>query len=149
MLASYLQRQQQYAVIDGCTSYTLNLTQRVPQGSLLGPLLFAVYINDLPLITKLTPTLFADDTVLSTSGSNSTELQNIVNTDLGKVDEWLHFNKLSLIYSKTSYMIVSPKNNELIDFNVKIYDKTITRTTCVKYFGIFIDDKLALSNLIA
>jgi len=89
-------------------------------------LLFAVYINDLPLITKLTPTLFADDTVLSTSGSNSTELQNIVNTELGKVDEWLQLNKLSLIYSKTSYMIVSRKNNHLIDFNVKILDKTIT-----------------------
>ena len=68
----------------------------------LGPLLFALYINDLPSATKLTPTLFADDTVLSISGSNSTELQSIVNTELEKVNEWLHFNKLSLNYSKTS-----------------------------------------------
>ena len=152
LLAIYLQRQQQYAVIDGCTSYTLNITQGVPQGpqgSPFGPLLFALCINDLPLIKKLTPTLFADDTVLSTSGSNSTELQNVVNTELGKVDEWLHFNKLSLIYSKTSYMIVSRKNNQLIHFNAKIYDKTITRTTCVKYLGLFIDDKLPWSNHIA
>jgi len=73
----------------------------------LGPLLFALYINDLPSATKLTPTLFADDTVLSISGSNSTELQSTVNTELEKVNEWLHFNKLSLNYSKTSYMIVS------------------------------------------
>jgi len=142
LLASYLQGRQQYTVIDGCTSATLNITQGVPQGSSLGPLLIALYINDLPSTTKLTPTLFADDAVLSISGSNSTELQSIVNTELEKVKEWLHFNKLSWNYSKTSYMIVSCKNNQITDFNVKINDKTITRTTCVKYLGVFIDDKL-------
>jgi len=89
-------------------------------------LLSALYINDLPSITKLTPALFADYTVLSISGSNSTELQSIVNTELEKVNEWLHFNKLSLNYSKTSYMIASSKNNQLTDFNVKINDKPIT-----------------------
>ena len=123
MLASYLQGRQQYTVIDGCTSATLNITQGVPQCSSLGPLLFALYINDLPSTTKLTPTLFADDTALSISGSNSTELQGIVNTELEKVNEWLHFNKLSMNYSKTSYMIVSHKNNQLTDFNVKINDQ--------------------------
>ena len=56
---------------------------------------------------------------------------------------------LSLNYSKTSYMIVSRKNNQLIYFNVKINDKTITQTTCVKYLGVFIDDKLTWSNHIA
>ena len=61
----------------------------------------------------------------------------------------LHFNKLSLNYSKTSYMNVSRKNNQLPDFHVKINDKTITRTTCVKYLGVFIDDKLTRSNHIA
>jgi len=124
LLASYLQGRQQYTVIDGCTSATLNITQGVPQGSSLGPLLFALLTNDLPSTTKLTPTLFADDTVVSISGSNSTELQSIVNTELEKVNERLHFNKLSLNYSKTSYMIVSRKNNQLIDFNLKINDKT-------------------------
>jgi len=126
LLASYLQGRQQYIVIDGCISSTLSATQGVPQGSSLGPLLFALEINNLPMITKLTPTLCADDTVLSISGSNSTELQNVLNTDLGKVDEWLRFNKLSLNYSKTPYMIVSRKKNQHIDFNVKINDKTMT-----------------------
>jgi len=149
LLASYLQGRQQYTVIDGCASSTLNITQGVPQGSSLGPLLFALYINDLPLTKNLTPTRFADDTVLSISGSNSTELQNRVNRELCKVNEWLCFNKLSLNYSKTPYMIVSRKNNQLIDFNVKINDKTITRTTCIKYVGVFIDDKLTWSNHIA
>jgi len=53
LLATYLQRQQQYAVIDGCTSYTPNITQGAYQGSSLGPLSFALYINDLPLIKKI------------------------------------------------------------------------------------------------
>jgi len=117
LLASYLQGRQQYTVIDGCTSATLNITQEVPQGSSLGPLLFALHINDLPSTTKLTPTLSADATILSISGINSTELQNIVNTELGKVNEWLDFNQLSLNYSKTSHTIVSHKNNQHIDFN--------------------------------
>ena len=80
LLASYLQGRQQYTVIDGCTSATLNITQGVPQDSSLSPLLFALYINDLPSTKKLTPTLFADDTILSIFGSNSTELKIIVNT---------------------------------------------------------------------
>ena len=115
LLASYLQGRQQYTVTDDCTSATLNITQGVPQGSSLGPLLFALYVNDLPSTKKLTPTLFADDTVLSISGSNSTELQSIVNTELERVNEWLRFNKLSLNYSKTSYMIISRNNNQLTD----------------------------------
>ena len=56
---------------------------------------------------------------------------------------------MSLNYSRTSYTIVSRKNNQFTDFNVKINDKTITRTTCVKYLGVFIDDKLTWSNHIA
>ena len=128
--------------LEGCTSATLNINQGVPRRSSLSPLLFALYINDLPSTTKLTPTLFADVTVLYISGSNSTELQIIVNTKLEKVNEWLHFNKLSLNYSKTSYMIVSRKNNQLTDFNVKINDNTITPSTCVKHLGVFIDDNL-------
>ena len=67
LLASYLQGRQQYTVIDGCTSSTLDITQGVPQGSSLGPLLFALYIYDLPLTTKLPPALFADDAVLTIS----------------------------------------------------------------------------------
>jgi len=58
-------------------------------------------------------------------------------------------NKLSLNYSKTSNMIVSHKNNQLTDFDVKINHQTFTRTTCVKYLGDFIDDKLTWSNHIA
>ena len=87
LLTSYLQGRQQYTFIDDCTSAILNITQGVPQGSSLGPLLFALYINDLPSTTKLTPTLFADDTVLSIPGSNSTELQSIDNTELENVNE--------------------------------------------------------------
>ena len=85
LLISYLQGRQQYSVIDGCISSTLNTSQAVPRGSSLGPFLF--YINDVPMITKLSPRFFANDTVLSISGSNSTEPQNIVNTEIGKVNE--------------------------------------------------------------
>jgi len=140
LLASYLQGRQQYTVIDGCIVYNSHSEYhpRDPSGFIAWPLVICTLYKWLSSTTKPTPRLFADDTVLSTSGSNSTELQNIVNTDLEKVNEWLRFNKLSLNYSKTSCMIVSRKNNQLTDFNVKINHKTITRTTCVKYLGVFI-----------
>ena len=88
LLVSYLQARQQYTVIDGCTSATLNIIQGVPQGSSLGPLLIALYINDLPSTTKPTPTLFADDTVLSISGSNSYTLTSCPWT-IRKPHTWL------------------------------------------------------------
>jgi len=82
----------------------------------------------------------------STVGQVSRQLALDV-VELEKVNEWLHFNKSSLNYSKTSYLIVSRKNNQLTHFNVKTNDKTITRTTCVEYLGVFIDDTLTWSNV--
>jgi len=104
LLASYLQGRQQYTVVGDYRSPMLEITQGVPQGSSLGPLLFALNVNDLPKASAFNSTLFADDTVLSISSGNCIELQKLVNTESQKVDAWMRFNKLSLNYSKTSYM---------------------------------------------
>jgi len=87
----------------------LEITQGVPQGSSLGPLLFALYVTDLLKASAFNSTLFADDTVLSISSGNCIELQKLVNTELQKVGEWMRFTKLSLNYSKTSYMLIGPR----------------------------------------
>jgi len=70
LLASYLQGRQQYTVVEDYRSSVLEITQGIPQGSSLGPLLFALYVNDLPKASAFNSTLFADDTVLSVSSAN-------------------------------------------------------------------------------
>ena len=83
----------------------------IPQGSSLGPLLFLLYINDIPNCSdKLSFRIFADDTNIFASSSNAVELQSLINQELSKVKEWCDFNKLSINLTKTNYMIIkSPK----------------------------------------
>ena len=91
---SYLQDRQQYAVVGGRRSTTLGVSLGVPQGSSLGPLLFALHVNDLPQASNLTLTVFADDTLLTMACVNSVNLRNGVNSELQKVDEWMRYNNL-------------------------------------------------------
>jgi len=145
LLASYLQVRQQYTVVGGYRSSMFEITQGVPQGSSLGHLLFALYVNNLPKASAFNSTLFADDNVLSISSGNCIELQKLVNTELQKVDEWMRFNK-SLNYSKMSYMLIGPRGKRLHDFTVKINDNTISQTNSTKCLGVYIDDKLTWSD---
>ena len=95
-LISYLQDRRQYIVVGGYRSTTQVVSLGVPQGSSLGPLLFALYVNDLPQASNLTPTVFADDTLLTMACVNSVNLRNGVNSELQKVDEWMRYNNLQI-----------------------------------------------------
>jgi len=77
-------------------------------------LLFALYVNDLRKASAFNSTLFADDTVLSISSAKCVELQKLVNTELQKEDEGMRFNKLSLNYSKTPYMLMGPEASDFM-----------------------------------
>ena len=81
-------------------------------GSILGPLLFSIYVNDLPIQTKFQVNLFAYDTVLILKDRNITKLQELVNKALKIVDEWMKYNRLSLNYNKTIYFVVYPKRKK-------------------------------------
>ena len=143
LLTSYLQDRQQYTVVGGYRSTTRGVTLGVPQGSSLGPLLFALYVNDIPPASTLTPTLFADDTLLTISCANSANLQYGVNSELQKVDEWMRYNKLSINYSKTTYMLISSNSSPSCNFKAKINDSEIKHTTCTMYFGVYSDQYLS------
>ena len=109
---SYLTGRTQYTFCNGKNSALRMITCGVPQGSVLGPLLFLLYINDLPNISnKLKFYLFADDTNIFFQNSNLDILEKTVNRELGKLTLWLNANRLALNISKTNFVIFAAKTN--------------------------------------
>ena len=111
LFSSYLSGRSQFLKLNNVKSSLIMLEFGVPQGSILGPLLFLIFINDLPDATSLYIKLFADDTVLCAQNSNLCELEKEVNIELEKVFIWMASNKLTLNIKKSQYMIVSNKRN--------------------------------------
>ena len=120
---SYLSNRKQYVTYNGVSSPVNTITCGVPQGSILGPLLFLLYINDLGHVcSSTTSILFADDTNLFKSGNDLNKMQDELNSELSKISLWLKLNKLSLNIGKTHFMVFTNKKrldelNILIDGN--------------------------------
>ena len=144
LIQSYLTNRNQYAFVNGTKSNLRRVKCGVPQGSTLGPLLFLIYVNDLPYVSDFTTKLFADDTVLTMANSCMRTLQHDVNKELTKIDEWMRLNKLSLNYSKTKYMLITnkTKSEDLINGNITIGKHKIEQVTQIKYLGVTFDNKL-------
>ena len=147
LFESYLSNRYQYTNILGHYSSNNKITIGVPQGSCLGPLLFILYINDLPLSSNFDLILYANDTAMILSDSNINSLINRVNSELNIINLWLRKNKLSY-YSKTSFIIFNKQPNKTSDyeFKLKINNYLIKRVNSIKYFGVLIDSKLSWSE---
>ena len=116
---SYLTARQQCVTIANCESELAIIRCGVPQGSILGPVLFLIYINDLNFASKLLSTImFADDTNLFFTGKSVHQIENIMNSELAVINEWFKANLLSLNLDKTSYIIFS--NKKISNLNIKI-----------------------------
>jgi hypothetical protein len=143
-LKSYLCNRSQFVVYNGYQSSVKIIDTGVPQGSILGPLLFLIYINDLINVCKYsTPLLFADDTNLFFAETNINVLTANINEELQRVSTWLKVNKLSLNVNKTQYMYFTSKRKyqtELI--NIAIDSVKINETKQSKFLGVVIDNKL-------
>ena len=110
LLKSYLTDRTQRCEVNGSISSENGIKCGVPQGSILGPLFFLLYINDLPAcLNKTKPRLFADDTNITAAGECLTDIENAVNSDLGSLRKWLTANKLSLNVAKTEFQIIGTK----------------------------------------
>ena len=103
---AYLTDRSQSVVVNGSTSEPQPILFGVPQGSLIGPLLFIIYINDLPSVeSHCKIQLYADDTLLYVSSSSVTDIEFMLSEDLGHIIEWLNNKFLYLNYSKTKIML--------------------------------------------
>ena len=144
---SYLSKRRQVCIVNGHSSSFKEIICGVPQGSILGPLLFLLYINDLPsCLETTTPGLFADDTQIYTSSSNFTDLVNKLNQDLENVCKWLSNNKLQHHPTKTKLMFIGSTHslkNIINDYPVEINDKPVTRCSSFKCLGVHLDEKLS------
>ena len=149
---SYLTARRQQCLINGCLSSQSNLLCGVPQGSILGPLLFLIYINDLPNCLKFTtPCLYADDTQIFTSSFDIGALANNINSDLKNLSDWLTVNKLQFHPLKTKLMVVgstynlNTKSGDLPNV-ICIDNNLVSRVTSNKCLGVLLDEKLTFET---
>ena len=142
--STYLSNQCQFVSINGKHSNTLNMSCGVPQGSILGPLLFLIYVNDMSSIS-CDLYLYADDSALLTSGKDVCEIQKTLETNLSNASQWLIDNKLSLHLGKTESVIYGSKQKigRTRDMDIKINDVVINAQKSVKYLGAHLDQSLS------
>ena len=126
-------RSSKKCVVNGELSGSCAVTCGVPQGSLIGPLLFLIYINDLPnCLTKALPRMYADDTSVSIAASSLPELELALNAELANLREWLNVNKLSLNIAKTELMLIGSRQRlaTTIDHSLTIKLKVTKLMEC-------------------
>ena len=145
---SYLTNRTQMCKIGKRVSSRAVIRRGIPQGSNLGPVLFLIYINDLPNCLSLS-SLFADDTNLTTAGKSVEDIQNNLNVDLQKVHRWLLANKLTINTEKTEYMLIGSRqrlNDIHNDSLIRLDNDEIKRINETKTLGIIVDDHLLWKN---
>ena len=145
---SYLNNRFQYVVYNGEKSDKKRITCGVPQGSILGPLLFLLYINDLADVSdKLFALLFADDSNMFITGKNIHELVDSMNFEMKKIIDWLNVNKLSLNLKKTHYMIFRKRGAKIeVKNKLVINDTVISMVKKTKFLGVYIDENLLFKD---
>jgi len=143
---SYLCDRRQCVDVSGTRSSFLDVRTGVPQGSVLGPVLFLLYINDMSRCSDMLNFVhFADDTTVFGCGKNIRDLSNLVNADLSRVFEWLCSNRLSLNIAKTCYMIMTDQRNDEQLPSLVINNGNIQMVQEAKFLGVIIDSRLTFS----
>ena len=147
LFQNYLKDRMQCVNYNGMTSSYLSIKCGVPQGSILGPLLFLIYINDICRTSSVLKfILYADDTTILLSSKSLPDLVSLINKELVLVSEWFKTNKLSLNVDKTNFIIF--KKSILTDssLQIKFDNNLIKQISCTKFLGVEINSGLTWKN---
>ena len=148
IISSYLENRYQITKVQDVYSKKEKVVIGVPQGSILGPLLFILYMNDMPNISNEgTFYVFADDTAVMIKAKNAYQLQNKINHLMPLITKWFQANRLSLNVLKSHYQVYS--TNRVQDLHIILQDAKVERKRCVKYLGMYIDENLKFHSHIA
>ena len=144
-LKNYFLNRFQYVEYNGSSSFYNTIKCGVPQGSILGPLLFLIYINDICNASEfLEFILFADDTNLFLSHDDLSYLNTIINLELDKLSIWLQTNKLSVNTNKSNYFVFkSRQGRQPLDLNLKINKCNLNQVSEVVFLGVVLDEHLS------
>ena len=143
---SFLTNRKQRTVIGSAISNEVDVNIGLPQGSVLAPILFNIYINDIKKVLNFsTIKLFADDALITISGSDIVDINQKLQQDLDSLFKWLCINKLKINIEKTKYMIISRKTN-IEDIELKINNQIKQKVKSIVYLGIQIDEKLDFND---
>ena len=141
---SYLNNRNQQTKVNDSISEKTEVTYGVPQGSILGPMLFLVYINDLHYaVTHSLIHHFADDTKILYCNKSLKKIKKYINHDLSQIVQWLRANRISLNANKTKLTIFRPKNKSITKhLNFTISGQKLNKVKKTKYLGIYLDEHL-------
>jgi hypothetical protein len=148
---SYLHDRSQVVVCNNSLSDIANVSIGVPQGSVLGPILFLIFSNDLPNnVYSGSCNMFADDTILYVNGSNMSEVENKLQTCVNEATKWFNGNKLLLNANKSNSMVIDPfiRKKEQNICNIVIDQNCIENIDNALYLGLLIDNKLSWTDQI-
>ena len=148
---SYLCNRLQYVEFNGISSSYKEILCGVPQVSVLGPLFFLIYINDICHLSNLYDlVLFADDTNLFFSHNDIQTLTHIINSEMLALSDWFKANKLSLNVKKSNYVIFKLRQRrEEFDLNIEINGHKMIRTKEVTFLGVILDENLSWKSHIS
>ena len=147
LFRSYLTNRRSYTELGSYRSGECIISSGVPQGSIISPICFLLFINDLPAFSShFNTTLFADDTTLSISDSNYENMVQLANTELINLTDWIKTNELCMNVDKTEVLLFSNRTIPNVPQSLSIDDISLEYAQSCKFLGVLLDSKLSFRD---